>query len=64
VSSLGAAYLAGLATGVWSGPHDLPMLTAVGCSYDPDPAVADRVSALRERGAEAVRRSLRWEQGS
>lgn len=61
-TALGAAYLAGLATGVWSGPEDLPMLRGVARSFEPDPASAERVAALKARWAEAVKRSLRWEQ--
>lgn len=60
-TALGAAYLAGLATGVWSGPEDLPALRGVDRVFEPDPANAERISALKERWAEAVRRSLHWE---
>ena len=34
-TALGAAYLAGLAVGVWSGPEDLPMLRASASTYEP-----------------------------
>jgi glycerol kinase len=61
-TALGAAFLAGSAVGVWSGPDDLPALRAVDRTFDPDPAQAARIDALRERWAEALRRSLRWEQ--
>lgn len=60
-TALGAAYLAGLATGVWSGPDDLPMLTAVGHTYDVDADGAARMAALKAKWGEAVRRSLHWE---
>jgi glycerol kinase len=60
-TALGAAYLAGLATGVWRGPGDLPMLTAVGRIYEPDPGAVSRVAHLRALWREAVKRSLKWE---
>ena len=60
-TALGAAYLAGLATGVWSGPQDLPMLVGVARTFEPDPGAAPRLADLRLRWAEAVRRSLKWE---
>ena len=60
-TALGAAYLAGLATGVWSSPSDLPMLTGVARTFEPDPEAASRLGDLRLRWAEAVRRSLKWE---
>ena len=60
-TALGAAYLAGLATGVWSGPEDLPMLVGVSHTFEPDPDAVERLCDLRLRWAEAVRRSLKWE---
>jgi len=60
-TALGAAYLAGLATGVWDGPDDLPMLTAVGHTYEVDADGAARMTALKAKWGEAVRRSLQWE---
>ncbi len=61
-TALGAAYLAGLAVGVWSGPDDLPLLTAVARTYpaaargsradgEPARAVGRGGQALDEVGA-------------
>lgn len=63
-TALGAAYLAGRATGVWSSPDDLPMLRAVGRTYEPAPDAEHRLGDLKLRWAEAVKRSLRWERSS
>jgi len=60
-TALGAAYLAGLATGVWSTPTDLPALTGVSRTFEPAPDAVERFTGLKTRWAEAVKRSLRWE---
>ena len=60
-TALGAAYLAGLAVGVWSGPDDLPLLTAVARTYPPQPDEVARMADLRVLWAEAVKRSMKWE---
>jgi glycerol kinase len=60
-TALGAAYLAGLAVGVWSGPEDLPMLSTVGRTFEPDSSADERMAHLRILWAEAVKRSLKWE---
>ena len=60
-TALGAAYLAGLAVGVFSGPEDLPVLRGVSKTFTPDPADEVRLADLRIRWAEAVKRSKRWE---
>jgi glycerol kinase len=60
-TALGVAYLAGRATGVWSTPEDLPMLTRVGATHTPDPEATDRIARLRLLWSEAVKRSLKWE---
>jgi glycerol kinase len=60
-TALGAAYLAGLAVGVWSKPEDLPMLSTVGRTFEPDSSADDRMAHLRLLWAEAVKRSLKWE---
>ena len=60
-TALGAAYLAGLATGVWRGPDDLEMLRAIGTTYEPDASAVSRLADVRLRWAEAVKRSLKWE---
>jgi len=60
-TALGAAYLAGLAVGIFSGPEDLPVLRGVSKTFTPDPADEIRLADLRIRWAEAVKRSKRWE---
>ena len=55
-TALGAAYLAGLATGFWSSREDLAVHWQVDRRFVP---LAD-VSARRARWAEAVRRSMAW----
>lgn len=62
-TALGAAYLAGLAVGVWSGPEDLPMLRGVAQTYEPvrDPDSLAYLTHLKVLWAEAVTRSLKWE---
>ena len=60
-TALGAAYLAGLAVGVWTGPEDLPMLHTVARTYEPDTTADARIAHLRILWAEAVKRSLKWE---
>lgn len=60
-TALGAAYLAGLATGVWGGPEDLPMLVGVARTFEPDQQATVRLADLRLRWTEAVKRSLKWE---
>ncbi|MBM3773373.1 MAG: glycerol kinase GlpK [Acidimicrobiia bacterium] len=56
----GAAYLAGLAAGVWASPEALSQQWQVERRFEPqlDPA---RASNLRARWAEAVKRSRGWE---
>jgi glycerol kinase len=58
-TALGAAYAAGLATGVWAGLDDLRALRRVDETFDPSlsASAADR---RRERWAEAVERSRGW----
>ncbi len=60
-TALGAAYLAGKAVGVWKSPADLPMLSAVRQTYEPNAEGEARIAHLRVLWAEAVKRSLKWE---
>ncbi len=53
-TTLGAAYLAGLATGVWAGDDELAAL------WSPRAVVEPARVLDRERWAEAVRRAERW----
>jgi len=60
-TALGAAYLAGLAVGLWTKPEDLPLLSAVARTYPSQTDEVERMRDLRVRWAEAVRRSMKWE---
>lgn len=60
-TALGAAYLAGLASGVWETPADLPALTGVSRTFEPGADAVEHYAELKVRWAEAVRRSMRWE---
>ncbi len=57
-TAMGAAYLAGLATGAWSGPDELSGIWRADRGFEPhDTATA---AAGHARWLEAVRRSLAW----
>ena len=58
-TALGAAYLAGLATGYWSSLDEISANRAVDRRFEPqlDP---ERAAALRARWTEAVKRSRGW----
>jgi glycerol kinase len=58
-TALGAAYLAGLASGFWDGPADLHARRQGDQSFDPQMAAADRTER-RERWRLAVERSRNW----
>jgi len=58
-TSLGSAYLAGLATGFWSDRRDLTDRRRTARRYEPGMSEADR-DARYARWREAVSRSLRW----
>ena len=58
-TALGAAYLAGLATGFWSGLVDLGQHWQQDRRFEPQMA-EDRVAALRESWQDAVQRSQGW----
>jgi glycerol kinase len=53
-TSLGAAYLAGLATGIWSSEQEVAGLVAPRLVVEPGP------DSRRDRWKEAVSRSVRW----
>jgi glycerol kinase len=55
-TGLGAAFLAGLATGVWSSTDELAATWQLDRRFEPGP----RDDAAHERWREAVRRSLGW----
>jgi len=58
-TALGAAYAAGLATGVWSGTDDLVRNWAVDRRWEPSMQASARDRLLRE-WSKAVGRSLDW----
>ncbi|MCZ6572360.1 MAG: glycerol kinase GlpK [Planctomycetota bacterium] len=60
-TALGAAYLAGLATGYWSGLDEISANGGVDRRFDPQLG-AEQAAALRRRWSEAVSRSRGWAQ--
>ncbi len=60
-TALGAAYLAGRATGVWESPADLPALTGVDKKFTPSSHAAEDYARLKVLWADAVKRSMKWE---
>ncbi|MSR44939.1 MAG: glycerol kinase [Phycisphaerales bacterium] len=60
-TALGAAFLAGLATGVWSSLGDIESLRRVDCVFEPTISVEARTTA-RRRWKFAVEKSRRWEE--
>jgi glycerol kinase len=60
-TALGAAYLAGLATGVWQNRDDLRHAWQVDRIFEPQMS-ADQAAYRRRRWAEALRRAKDWEQ--
>ncbi|WP_446742865.1 glycerol kinase GlpK [Silvibacterium acidisoli] len=59
-TALGAAYLAGLATGFWESPAEIVKLREPEQRFEPEMARAS-VKASRERWQNAVERAKRWE---
>jgi glycerol kinase len=60
-TALGAAYLAGLAVGVWKSPEEIAGQWRVERRFEPRMA-RSRVAALRERWSRAVERAKNWEE--
>ncbi|MCA9285486.1 MAG: glycerol kinase GlpK [Phycisphaerales bacterium] len=58
-TSLGAAYLAGLAVGVWRRPAEIAVLRVVDRRFEPSISAAESASR-RERWHEAVERARGW----
>lgn len=58
-TALGAAYLAGLATGFWSSKEDLTKHWRPGARFEPQ-ITGPEAALLRSRWREAVKRSLNW----
>jgi glycerol kinase len=59
-TTLGAAYLAGLATGMWSGEEELAAAWRPKMVVEPRPGREGAAAAARERWREAVERAKRW----
>ncbi len=59
-TALGAAFLAGLATGFWKSKRDLAQTWQEDKRFEPQMS-AEKVTALRGKWNEAVKRSLKWE---
>ncbi len=57
-TTLGAAYLAGLAVGTWSGLDDIEALWSPPVTVDPDPKTD--TEAMRHTWSEAVTRAAEW----
>ncbi|MDQ2715871.1 MAG: FGGY-family carbohydrate kinase, partial [Chloroflexota bacterium] len=62
-TALGAAYLAGLATGFWRDQAEVAAYWSVDRTFDPQMS-ADRREQLYADWKRAVERSLRWEQSA
>ena len=60
-TALGAAYLAGLATGFWESPQQIQKLRGEGKRFTPNPD-SSRAQHSRDRWREAVRRAHGWNQ--
>jgi glycerol kinase len=58
-TALGAAYLAGLATGFWKSPADVSAQWQVDREFQPSKS-ADEVAALRSTWSEAISRARNW----
>jgi glycerol kinase len=61
-TALGAAYLAGLATGYWKGPRDIDSQWEAERIFEPSMS-RDRAATLMREWGRAVERSRQWEQG-
>ena len=60
-TALGAAYLAGLATGFWSSEHEVAEHWAIDRTFEPSMS-ADEREKLYAGWKRAVERSMHWEQ--
>ena len=60
-TALGAAYLAGIAVGFWSGQQEVAQLWAIDRTFEPQMS-ADERDSLYRNWKRAVERSLNWEQ--
>lgn len=62
-TALGAAYLAGLAVGYWSNPHDVEANWQIDRTFEPK-LDAEQAAHRQRRWAEALSRSRDWEEHS
>ena len=60
-TALGAAYLAGLATGYWKSTNDVQQNWQIDRTFEPSMS-ADKVSHKRGRWSEALKRAQDWEE--
>jgi glycerol kinase len=60
-TALGAAYLAGLAVGYWSGPEEIQSHAAIDRIFEPVMS-ADQAAHHRRRWGEALKRAMDWEE--
>ena len=61
-TALGAAYLAGLAVGLWRGTDELVSLQKIDRRYEPN-MPREKVAALRQQWQRAVERAKAWDYG-
>jgi glycerol kinase len=59
-TALGAAYLAGLGAGTWSGPEELQALWRSDSLFEPRPDTSATIRGERDRWRSAVERSKGW----
>jgi glycerol kinase len=59
-TALGAAYLAGIGAGTWSGPEELQRLWRADRDFEPRPGTPGSTQAERDRWRRAVERSKGW----
>jgi len=59
-TALGAAFMAGLGTGVWNSTEDLRASWQLDRVFEPDPAAADATAAAYALWQKAVERSKHW----
>jgi glycerol kinase len=59
-TALGAAFMAGLGTGVWDSTDDLRSSWQLDRTFTPDPAVADRTAASYALWQKGVERAKGW----
>jgi glycerol kinase len=62
-TALGAAYLAGLAVGVWSGPDEIAARWSVDRTFEPAMSADERGTRVAH-WRRAVERAKDWDQGS